>query len=102
MRVTRREALVAAGLAVAAASLPERVVKNGRLKQSVSRWPYQAIPLAGSDGNPATVADPSKLPTDPTRSPVLNPNQFYVFAFSDDELPGYVPHQFQALNSNGR
>jgi len=45
MRVTRREALVAAGLAVAAASLPERVVKNGRLKQSVSRWPYQAIPL---------------------------------------------------------
>jgi hydroxypyruvate isomerase len=46
MRVTRREALVAAGLTVAAASLPERVVKNGRLTQSVSRWPYQAIPLA--------------------------------------------------------
>ena len=48
-----------------------------------------------------TIADPMKLPTDPTRGVVLNPNQFYVFAFSDAELPGYVPQQFQAMNSNG-
>jgi hypothetical protein len=39
----------------------------------------------------ATVADPFKLPGDPTRGMILNPNQIYVFAFGDDELPGYVP-----------
>ena len=27
------------------APLADRVVKNGRLKQSVSRWPYAKIPL---------------------------------------------------------
>ncbi|HEV8541031.1 MAG TPA: esterase-like activity of phytase family protein [Verrucomicrobiae bacterium] len=41
-----------------------------------------------------TVADPLKLPTDPTRSLMFNPNQFFVFAFDDNELPGYVPQQF--------
>jgi hydroxypyruvate isomerase len=51
--ITRREALgagaaaVAAGLRpAAAAAQEERVVKKGRLKQSVSRWPYDKIPLA--------------------------------------------------------
>jgi hypothetical protein len=39
----------------------------------------------------ATIADPLKSPTDPTRGMVPNPNQFYVFAFSDSDLPGYVP-----------
>jgi hypothetical protein len=39
----------------------------------------------------AIVADPLKLPTDPTRGFVTNPNQFFVFAFSDSELPGFVP-----------
>ncbi len=49
--VTRREALGTVGRALAAAALPlpassaERVVKNGRLKQSVSRWCYRDIPL---------------------------------------------------------
>jgi hydroxypyruvate isomerase len=51
--LTRRQMLVgAAALGVGAltrASLAAeqagRVVKNGRLKQSVSRWPYQSIPL---------------------------------------------------------
>jgi hypothetical protein len=38
----------------------------------------------------ATVADPFKLPTDASRGFVGNPNHFYVFAFSEDELPGYV------------
>jgi hydroxypyruvate isomerase len=46
--LSRRDALVALA---ALAALPrraralDRVVKNGRLKQSVSRWPYNAIPL---------------------------------------------------------
>jgi hydroxypyruvate isomerase len=45
---TRREALAGAGLALAATSLRaagERVVQKGRLKQSVCRWCYRAIPL---------------------------------------------------------
>src|SRR5690242_18580349 len=46
--LTRREALAAlAGLAAfsRSARAADRVVKNGRLKQSVSRWPYNAIAL---------------------------------------------------------
>jgi hypothetical protein len=39
----------------------------------------------------ATVADPFKPAGDPTRGMISNPNQFYVFAFTDAELPGYVP-----------
>jgi hydroxypyruvate isomerase len=59
---TRRAFMTAAVAAAAARALPplaaagfrpaeafalpaDRVVKNGRLKQSVSRWPYQKIPL---------------------------------------------------------
>jgi hypothetical protein len=41
------------------------------------------------------VADPLKLPGDATRGLVANPNVFYVFAFSDSELPGYQPQQFR-------
>jgi hydroxypyruvate isomerase len=52
-RVSRREALVTAGavalssLAASSASAQStgKVVKNGRLKQSVCRWCYQRIPL---------------------------------------------------------
>src|SRR5947207_12393378 len=48
-RQTRRQVLVAALGALAvptfAAAQSPRVVKNGRLKQSVSRWPYVSIPL---------------------------------------------------------
>jgi hydroxypyruvate isomerase len=45
MRITRREAL-ACGLALVSsrARAAERAVKKGRLKQSVSRWCYKAIP----------------------------------------------------------
>jgi len=53
MKTTRRQALlVTAGAAlastaarIATAAPGDRVVKNGRLKQSVSRWPYNKIPL---------------------------------------------------------
>jgi hypothetical protein len=43
----------------------------------------------------AIIADPLKLPADPTRGLVTNPNQFYVFTFSDNELPGYVPQNIK-------
>lgn len=48
-RITRRQALVTSA-AVFAAARPDlvagqRVVRNGRLKQSVSRWPYRSIAL---------------------------------------------------------
>src|SRR5205814_1070685 len=50
MRTTRRGFITAAAFAPLAlrrarASEADRAVKNGRLKQSVSRWPYAKIPL---------------------------------------------------------
>ena len=56
MRPTRRGFLTALGGVAAFAPVAlrrakaspfsaDRVVKSGRLKQSVSRWPYNAIPL---------------------------------------------------------
>jgi hydroxypyruvate isomerase len=45
MKSTRRELLAAAAV-FAAAPLTDRVVKNGRLKQSVCRWCYRSIPTA--------------------------------------------------------
>src|SRR5436190_11936897 len=51
MPISRREALATTGAAIASGLFPiraraDRVVKNGRLKQSVSRWPYRQIALA--------------------------------------------------------
>jgi hypothetical protein len=46
-----------------------------------------------------TVADPLKLPTDQTRGSVFNPNHFYVFAFADSELPGYIAQQLKPDHS---
>jgi hydroxypyruvate isomerase len=50
--VSRREALAAGAIAVAAGAAPfgrtppqTKAVTKGRLKQSVSRWPYNRIPL---------------------------------------------------------
>ena len=43
MPLTRREMFAAA--AAFAVQPADRIVRNGRLKQSVSRWPYQRIPL---------------------------------------------------------
>ena len=48
----------------------------------------------------ATVADPLKLPSDPTRGIVANPNQFYVFAFGDEDLPGFVPQKIREMHDN--
>jgi hydroxypyruvate isomerase len=48
MKTTRRELLVglaALGLAPRALRGADRIVKNGRLTQSVSRWCYNAIPM---------------------------------------------------------
>jgi hypothetical protein len=43
----------------------------------------------------ATIAGPLKGPTDPTRRMVPDSNQFFVFAFSEGDLPGYVPQQIR-------
>src|SRR5437773_3108227 len=47
--MTRRELIVGTAAAVGwrarLRAAADRSVKNGRLKQSVSRWPYQKIPL---------------------------------------------------------
>lgn len=59
------------------------VVINGAIKHTLY--------VANDNDFLATVADPLKLPTDSTRSFVFNPNKFFVFAFDDSELPGYVP-----------
>jgi len=42
----------------------------------------------------ATVADPLKLPGDPTRKSVAHPSQFYVFSFDDQDLARYMPQRF--------
>jgi len=49
----------------------------------------------------ATIADPLKLPGDPTRGMVDNPNQFYVFAFDDTDLPGYVSQSVGKAHGRG-
>ena len=43
----------------------------------------------------AIIADPLKSPDDPARGMVTNPNQFYVFAFSDSELPGFISQKLK-------
>jgi hypothetical protein len=43
----------------------------------------------------AVVADPFKSPGDATRGMIANPNQLYVFAFADNELPGFVSQNFR-------
>jgi hypothetical protein len=40
------------------------------------------------------IANPMQLPG-PGRGLFFNPNQIYVFAFADSELPGYVAQQFR-------
>jgi len=63
------------------------VVLNGVVKHTLY--------VASDNDFLATVADPFTDPTVPTRGSILNPNQIYVFAFGDEELPGYVPQPLQ-------
>jgi hydroxypyruvate isomerase len=42
---SRRQALAAAALPFALPAFGERIIRNGRLKQSVTRWTYRSIPL---------------------------------------------------------
>jgi len=44
------------------------------------------------------IADPHKSPGDTTRGMVPNPNRFYVFAFDDSDLPGFVPQRIRAMH----
>ena len=37
-------------------------------------------------------------PTDPVNEIVENPNQFYVFAFDDNDLPGFIPQQLKSTS----
>jgi hypothetical protein len=62
------------------------VVINGQTKHTLF--------VANDNDFLATIADPLKSPGDSTRGLVANPNQFYVFAFGDEELPNYVPQAF--------
>jgi hypothetical protein len=48
----------------------------------------------------STIADPLKQPGDETRGTVANPNQFFVFAFADEDLPGYVPQKIRTLHAH--
>jgi hypothetical protein len=61
------------------------VVVNGVTKHT--------LVIANDNDFLATIADPFKLPGDPNRGTVANPNQFYVFAFDDGDLPGFLPQQ---------
>jgi hypothetical protein len=39
-------------------------------------------------------------PTDPVNSIVENPNQFYVFAFDDNDLPGFAPQKIKPFTGH--
>lgn len=45
----------------------------------------------------STIADPFGVANDPNRGSVANPNQFYVFAFSDGDLAGYQAQNLAAV-----
>lgn len=62
------------------------------------RTPY----IANDNDFLAEVADPTKAPGDPSRGMVPNPNKIYVFAFSDADLPGYVPQPVREKNGEVR
>jgi hypothetical protein len=65
----------------------EDVVINGETKHTLY--------IANDNDFLPTIADPLKAPGDITRGKVMNVNQFYVFAFSDSELPGYIPQDIK-------
>jgi hypothetical protein len=65
------------------------VIINGETKHTLF--------IANDNDFLATIADPHKLPGDPTRGNIANPNQFYVFAFGDQDLPGYMPQRIREM-----
>jgi len=71
----------------------QNVVINGITKHTLY--------VANDNDFLATIADPFKLPGDLTRGLIANPNQFYVFAFDENDLPGYLPQPFDASYSRG-
>ena len=62
------------------------VVINGETKHTLF--------IANDNDFLPVIADPFKVPGDSTRGMIPNPNKYYVFAFGDEDLPGYVPQQF--------
>ena len=60
------------------------VVINGETKHTLF--------IANDNDFLLVIADPLNDPIDidPTRGMIPNPNQFYVFAFGDEDLPAYV------------
>lgn len=66
------------------------VVINGVIKHTLY--------VANDNDFLATVADPHKSAGDPTRTMVDNPNRFYVFAFGDADMPGYVAQQIRVTD----
>ena len=47
----------------------------------------------------ANIADPHKLPGDPSRGMVPNPNMIYVFTFGDEDLPGFEPQKIKEIRN---
>jgi len=68
------------------------VVINGATKHTLY--------VANDNDFLAAIADPHKLPGDPTRGMVANPNRFYVFAFGDEDLPGYVAQKIGTMHDH--
>lgn len=66
------------------------VVINGETKHTLY--------IANDNDFLGSIADPHKQPGDPTRGMIANPNQFYVFAFDDADLPGYVPQKIRTVH----
>ena len=62
--------------------------------------PKHTLFIANDNDFLATVADPLKQPGDATRGMIENPNQFFVFAFDDRDLPGYVRQPVRELFEN--
>lgn len=63
---------------------------------------HHTLYIANDNDFLAMVADPTKVPGDPSRGLVPNPNKIYVFAFTDADLPGYVAQPIRDEHGFGR
>ena len=64
---------------------------------AINGAPKHTLFIANDNDFLATIADPLKLPGDPTRGMVANPNQFFVLSFEDRDLPGYAPQPVREI-----